>query len=61
MMQLDINPTAESSYARTLIARGCDEFLAKRAAEILAQSDRSQRRNLEEDWIVSRAYAQLNE
>ena len=61
MMQLDTNPTAESSYARTLIARGCDEFLAKRAAEILAQKGKSKHMNLAEEQIISRAYAQLNE
>ncbi len=59
-MPLDINPTAAASYARTLVERGCEVSLAQRAAEILAQNNRSHSRNLEEEWIVSQAYAQLN-
>ena len=59
-MQLDINPTAAASYARTLIERGCEVSLAQRAAVILAQTSQGNPRNLEDQWIVSRAYAQLN-
>ena len=59
-MQLDINPTAAASYARTLVERGCDARLAQQAAEILAQSSNSTPRKREEEWIISQAYAQIN-
>ncbi len=59
MTFVDTHPTAESSYARTLIARGCSESLAVLAAEILARGETSQDWNSEEELIVAKAYAQL--
>ena len=55
-MALEFNPSAASSYARTLIARGCPATLAHPAAQILAQVDGHRARTPAEQQTVDRAW-----
>ena len=57
-MSLDTAPSAATSYARTLISKGCPPALAQAAAEILAR-DIQQQRSAEEQAIVTRAWSTL--
>jgi hypothetical protein len=56
-MPIDINPTAEASYARTLIGRGCPRHLALEVASILAQTPDARALSPQEAALVKRAYA----
>ena len=59
MAQLDPQPSAAASYARTLIAKGCPQALAHAAAEVLATVDVQRPRTLAEQATVERAWAAL--
>lgn len=56
-MQLDLKPTAQSTYARTLIGRGCPHNLAHAAAAILATEPAEEGRTVEEKATIGRAWA----
>lgn len=55
-MQLDTAVTAAASYARTLIERGCPEYLAHPAAAVLAEVDGVRARTTAEQMTVERAW-----
>lgn len=59
-MQLDTLPTAASSYARSMISRGCPQSLAFLAGQILARTDNAMEHSPEEKAIIERAYAHLS-
>jgi hypothetical protein len=56
-MAIDINPTAEASYARTLISRGCPKALAIQVANILAHTPDTSRLSEQEERLVKQAYS----
>lgn len=56
-MPIEINPTAEASYARTLMGRGCPRYLALEVASILAQTPDVRELSAQEEALVKRAYA----
>jgi hypothetical protein len=56
-MQLDLAPSAQATYARSLIARGCPQHLAHAAADVLANVDGQRPRTLAEQATVERAWA----
>lgn len=58
-MQVDIHPTAEASYTRTLMQRGCPPTLATLAGKILAHLDGTEP-TPEEQALIARAYAKLS-
>lgn len=53
---LDLQPSAQAAYARTLIERGCPRHLAEAAAEVLANDGN---RTEAEQAIASRAWASV--
>ena len=55
-MALELDPSAASSYARPLIARGCPATLAHPAAQILAQVDGHRARTPAEQQTVDRTW-----
>jgi hypothetical protein len=57
MPQIDLQPTAQATYARTLIAKGCPQHLAHAAADVLANVDGSRPRTFAEQATVERAWA----
>jgi hypothetical protein len=59
MPQLDPAPTAQATYARTLIAKGCPHNLADAAADVLANVDGIRPRTVAEQALVSRAWASV--
>ena len=58
MTTLDLQPTAQATYARTLIAKGCPQHLAYPAAEVLANDGH---RTEAEQAIVTRAWASITQ
>ena len=56
-MAIDINPTAEASYARTLIGRGCPKALAIQVASILAHTPDTSLLSEYEESLVKQAYS----
>ena len=58
MTTLDLQPSAQAAYARTLIERGCPAHLAHAAAEVLANDGN---RTEAEQAIVSRAWASITQ
>ncbi len=56
-MAIDINPTAEASYARTLMSRGCPKALAIQVANILAHTPDTARLSAYEERLVKQAYS----
>ena len=58
-MQLDLQPSAAASYARTLIAKGCPHNLAYSAAYVLAEVDGTRPRTMGEQATVERAWASV--
>ncbi len=59
-MQLETRPTAASSYARSLISRGCPQTLAVLVGEILARTDNAMDYSPAEKVLIERAYAHLS-
>jgi hypothetical protein len=59
MPQLDYQPSAQATYARSLIARGCPHNLAHSAADVLANVDGQRQRTLAEQATVERAWASV--
>ncbi len=59
-MQLETRPTAASSYARSLVSRGCPQPLATLAGEILAKTDNAREYSPDEKAVIEQAYAQLS-
>ena len=53
-MQIDLQPSAQSTYRRTLIERGCPPNLAAAAAEVLASDGN---RTEVEQQLIDRAWA----
>jgi hypothetical protein len=60
MAPLELQPTAQSSYARTLIERGCPHNLAHSAAHVLANVDGQRPRTFTEQATVERAWASVS-
>lgn len=58
-MNIDLDPTAAASYARTLMARGCPQRLAVLAATILARTDNALEYTRQEKELIGRAYDHL--
>ena len=56
-MVIDINPTAEASYARTLLSRGCPEALAMQVAKLLVQAPDRAGLSAQEEYLVQQAYS----
>jgi len=56
-MAIDINPTAEASYARTLVSRGCPKALAMQVANILVHTPDRSRLPAYEERLVKKAYS----
>lgn len=61
MTTLDLQPSAQAAYARTLIERGCPAHLAHAAAEVLANDGNRNdgNRTEAEQAIVTRAWASI--
>ena len=59
-MQLETRPTAASSYARSLVSRGCPQHLATLAGQILARTSNVMDCTPEEKALIERAYAHLS-
>lgn len=59
MPHLDQSPTAQATYARTLIAKRCPQHLAHAAAEVLANVDGQRQRTFAEQATVERAWASV--
>ena len=53
-MQIDLQPSAQASYRRTLIERGCPPRLAHAAAELLAHDGQ---KTAQEQALIDRAWA----
>lgn len=60
-MAIDVNPTAEASYARTLISRGCPKALAIQVANILVHTPDTSRLSSHEERLVKQAYSYTQE
>ena len=60
-MEIDQDPTAAASYARTLMARGCPQRLAFLVGNILARADNTVECNHQEKELIGRAYAYLRD
>ncbi len=58
-MQIETRPTAASSYARSLISRGCPQALAISVGKILARTDNGMEHSPDEKVLIERAYAHL--
>ena len=56
---VDLCPTAEASYARTLVERGCPASLAACAARVLAREEDPESWSSGDEAIVAQAYAAL--
>lgn len=58
-MNIDQDPTAAASYARTLMARGCPQRLASVVGNILARTDNALEYTRQEKELIGRAYGHL--
>lgn len=58
-MQIDLQPSAAASYARTLIAKGCPQHLANAAADVMANVDGQRDRSPAEQATVDKAWASI--
>ncbi|NJR70881.1 MAG: hypothetical protein HC771_21275 [Synechococcales cyanobacterium CRU_2_2] len=61
MPSIELLPSAEATYARTLISRGCPPHLGIAVANILANVDSHRVRSLAEQAAVERAWASITQ